>query len=38
MHWGFSRTQLDEFSLGSHEKAAMCEGGGQAKATILELV
>jgi acetyl-CoA acyltransferase len=26
--WGFSRTQLDEFSLGSHEKAAKAQAGG----------
>ncbi|WP_028927509.1 thiolase family protein [Pseudonocardia acaciae] len=27
--WGFSRTQLDEFSLGSHEKAAAARDGGR---------
>jgi acetyl-CoA acyltransferase len=26
--WGFSRTQLDEFSLGSHDKAAKAQAGG----------
>jgi acetyl-CoA acyltransferase len=26
--WGFSRTQLDEFSLGSHEKAAKAQADG----------
>src|SRR3954466_7995481 len=26
--WGFSRTQLDEFSLGSHEKAAKARADG----------
>jgi acetyl-CoA acyltransferase len=26
--WGFSRTQLDEFSLASHEKAAKAQAGG----------
>jgi acetyl-CoA acyltransferase len=27
--WGFSRTQLDEFSLASHEKAAAAQDGGR---------
>jgi acetyl-CoA acyltransferase len=27
--WGFSRTQLDEFSLGSHEKAAAAQDSGR---------
>ncbi len=27
--WGFSRTQLDEFSLGSHEKAAAAQDEGR---------
>jgi acetyl-CoA acyltransferase len=26
--WGFSRTRLDEFSLGSHDKAAKAQAGG----------
>ena len=26
--WGFSRTQLDEFSLASHEKAAKAQADG----------
>jgi len=26
--WGFSRTQLDEYSLASHEKAAKAQAGG----------
>ncbi|ADJ45634.1 acetyl-CoA acyltransferase [Amycolatopsis mediterranei S699] len=32
--WGFSRTQLDEFSLGSHEKAAAAQDGGRFDAQI----
>ena len=27
--WGFSRTQLDEFSLGSHDKAAVAQDEGR---------
>jgi acetyl-CoA acyltransferase len=27
--WGLSRTELDEFSLGSHEKAAAAQDGGR---------
>jgi acetyl-CoA acyltransferase len=27
--WGFSRTQLDEFSLGSHDKAAAAQDSGR---------
>ena len=27
--WGFTRTQLDEFSLGSHEKAALAQDQGR---------
>jgi acetyl-CoA acyltransferase len=32
--WGFSRTQLDEFSLGSHEKAAAAQNEGRFDAQI----
>jgi acetyl-CoA acyltransferase len=32
--WGFSRTQLDEFSLGSHEKAAAAQDEGRFDAQI----
>ncbi|MBL7501001.1 acetyl-CoA C-acyltransferase [Frankia sp. CNm7] len=32
--WGFSRTQLDEFSLGSHEKAAAAQDDGRFDAQI----
>ncbi|MEV5712873.1 thiolase family protein [Amycolatopsis mediterranei] len=32
--WGFSRTQLDAFSLGSHEKAAAAQDGGRFDAQI----
>jgi acetyl-CoA acyltransferase len=32
--WGFSRTQLDEFSLGSHEKAAAAIDEGRFAAQI----
>ncbi|WP_018635100.1 thiolase family protein [Parafrankia elaeagni] len=32
--WGFTRTQLDEFSLGSHEKAAAAQGEGRFDAQI----
>jgi acetyl-CoA acyltransferase len=32
--WGFSRTQLDEFSLGSHEKAAAAQDEGRFTAQI----
>jgi acetyl-CoA acyltransferase len=28
LSWGFDRTALDEFSLGSHEKAAAAQGSG----------
>ncbi|MCV7220223.1 thiolase family protein [Mycolicibacterium elephantis] len=33
--WGFSRTQLDEFSLRSHEKAAAAQDSGAFKDQIL---
>src|SRR5438270_465946 len=32
--WGFSRTRLDEFSLGSHEKAAAAQDEGRFDAQI----
>ncbi len=32
--WGFSRTQLDEFSLASHEKAASAQSAGAFDAQI----
>jgi len=32
--WGFSRTQLDEYSLGSHAKAAAAQDGGRFDAEI----
>ncbi|ADP82201.1 thiolase family protein [Pseudofrankia inefficax] len=32
--WGFSRTQLDEFSLASHEKAAAAQDDGRFDAQI----
>jgi len=32
--WGFSRTQLDEFSIASHEKAAAAQDEGRFKAQI----
>ncbi|MCE0765986.1 acetyl-CoA C-acyltransferase [Pseudonocardia kujensis] len=32
--WGFSRTQLDEFALGSHEKAATARDEGRFDAQI----
>ncbi|MCF1592593.1 thiolase family protein [Streptomyces muensis] len=32
--WGLSRTQLDEFSLGSHEKAAKAQAAGAFEAEI----
>jgi acetyl-CoA acyltransferase len=32
--WGFSRTQLDEFSVGSHEKAAAARDEGRFEAQI----
>lgn len=32
--WGFSRTQLDEFSLASHEKAAKAQAAGAFEAEI----
>jgi acetyl-CoA acyltransferase len=32
--WGLSRTQLDEFSLGSHAKAAAAQDGGRFDAEI----
>ena len=32
--WGFSRTQLDEFSLGSHQKAAAAQDDGRFEAQI----
>ncbi|MFC0530023.1 thiolase family protein [Phytohabitans kaempferiae] len=32
--WGFSRTRCDEFSLGSHEKAAAAQDGGRFDAQI----
>ena len=33
--WGLSRTQLDEFSLGSHEKAAAAQDEGRLTAQIV---
>jgi len=33
--WGLSRTQLDEFSLGSHEKAAAAQDDGRLTAQIV---
>jgi acetyl-CoA acyltransferase len=33
--WGLSRTQLDEFSLGSHEKAAAAQDEGRFAAEIV---
>jgi acetyl-CoA acyltransferase len=33
--WGFSRTQLDEFSLSSHEKAAAAQDEGRFDAQIV---
>ena len=33
--WGFSRTQLDEFSLSSHEKAAAAQDSGAFKDQIV---
>jgi acetyl-CoA acyltransferase len=33
--WGFSRTQLDEFSLGSHAKAAAAQDEGRFTAEIV---
>ena len=33
--WGLSRTQLDEFSLGSHEKAAAAQDSGAFKDQIV---
>jgi len=33
--WGFSRTQLDEFSLGSHEKAAKAQADGAFEEQIV---
>jgi acetyl-CoA acyltransferase len=32
--WGFSRTQLDEFAVGSHEKAATAQDEGRFEAQI----
>ena len=32
--WGFSRTQVDEFSAGSHEKAAAAQDEGRFDAQI----
>ena len=32
--WGFSRTQLDEFALASHEKAAVAQAEGRFEAQI----
>jgi acetyl-CoA acyltransferase len=32
--WGLSRTRCDEFSLGSHEKAAAAQDGGRFEAQI----
>ncbi len=32
--WGFSRTQVDEFSVGSHEKAAAAQDAGRFDAQI----
>ncbi len=32
--WGFSRTQLDEFAAGSHEKAAAAQDDGRFEAQI----
>ncbi|WP_236794424.1 acetyl-CoA C-acyltransferase [Amycolatopsis sp. GM8] len=33
--WGFSRTQLDEFALASHEKAASARGEGRFEGQIV---
>jgi acetyl-CoA acyltransferase len=33
--WGFSRTQLDEFSLASHDKAAAAQDGGRFDGQIV---
>ncbi len=33
--WGFSRTQVDEFSVGSHEKAAAAQDAGRFDAQIV---
>ncbi|WP_433873222.1 thiolase family protein [Saccharopolyspora sp. CA-218241] len=35
--WGFSRTQVDEFSLGSHEKAAAAQDSGAFDDQILPI-
>ncbi|HVV08026.1 thiolase family protein [Amycolatopsis sp.] len=35
--WGLSRTQLDEFSLASHEKAATAQDEGRFKAQIVPI-
>ena len=35
--WGFSRTQLDEFSLASHEKAAKAQADGAFEEEIVPL-
>ncbi|HZG90492.1 MAG TPA: acetyl-CoA C-acyltransferase [Pseudonocardia sp.] len=35
--WGFSRTQVDEFSVGSHEKAAAAQDEGRFDAQIAPL-
>lgn len=35
--WGFSRTQLDEFSLGSHEKSAAAQDSGAFDTEIVDV-
>ncbi|WP_116110084.1 thiolase family protein [Amycolatopsis ruanii] len=35
--WGFSRTQVDEFSLASHEKAAAAQDAGAFDAVLLPI-
>jgi acetyl-CoA acetyltransferase family protein len=35
--WGFSRTQLDEFALGSHEKAAAAQDSGAFDGQIVTI-
>jgi acetyl-CoA acyltransferase len=35
--WGLSRTQLDEFALASHEKAAAAQDGGRFDAQIVPI-
>ena len=36
--WGLSRTQLDEFALASHEKAAAAQDGGAFAGQIAPVV